>query len=426
METTPEMHYLSTSCVIVLAVAVALVLMVATVSQFNAHPDEYLHYEAARYYTSHWLQPPVGDPSAERTYSHHGVSYLDEPDVVYLFAGKFVSLFSFTGLPPFLLARAFNFILFILLFVILLRAGAETRVPVYAFLLLSPQIWYVFSYFNSDAFAFFVGICLVLELFRFTRDPEGAGQAIKLGVWLGLVLLVKRNYYVLIPVVAAVAVWQAIFFLKAGRRRLWAKQWLKVALIASIVGLPRIAYQQWVNGFALGEARYAQVEKIAAPGYKPGQVDEVHTPWHVHMRARGHTAWEILSTYKWPIQSFRSMVGLYGYMNILSPSWYYWAMFFVYVLLFGRLCLPSRQLAFSDLTLTLLVMLPLVALAIASFLQSWIGDFQAQGRYLFPVFCVFLLLLAHRWERLRKRFFYLCFLCAGVLSLGNFSFLWGR
>jgi len=67
------------------------------------------------------------------------------------------------------------------------------------------------------------------------------------------------------------------------------------------------------------------------------------------------------------------MVGLYGYMNILSPSWYYWAMFFVYVLLFGRLCLPSRQLAFSDLTLTLLVMLPLVALAIASFLQSWIG-----------------------------------------------------
>jgi len=65
----------------------------------------------------------------------------------------------------------------------------------------------------------------------------------------------------------------------------------------------------------------------------------------------------------------------------------------------------------------------MAASAVVSFLNSWTVAFQAQGRYLFPVFCIFLILLAYKWERLPKKFFYLGFLSAGLLSLGNFIFV---
>jgi hypothetical protein len=414
----------SASCIILLAFAIGLILLMAFISQYNAHPDEDVHIEAAQYYTSHWIPPAVGAAGTEKSYSHFGISYLDELDIVYLLAGKFSGLLNFSGLPSFLRARAFNATLFVLLFFILLRASAEIRVPLYGMLLLSPQIWYVFSYFNNDAFAFFVGICLMVELFKFTENPERAWQAAKVGLWLGLLIVVKRNYYVLLPFVAAIAAWHTVFFCRVGQRRFLAKAWLRIILVAAIVGLPKIACQEWVNGFGLGEARVVHMERTAARGYKPSEASASYSPWYVRMRAKGYKPQELLLTYKWPLTCFKSMVGLYGWMDHLSPSFYYWVMFLLYILLFGRLCCPSLPFTFREVTLIIIAIFGTFALLTASFIQSWTGDYEAQGRYLFPVFCMFLFLLAYRWERLPKKLLYLGFLSVGILSLGNFSFLW--
>jgi len=296
-------------------------------------------------------------------------------------------------------------------------------VPFYGILLLSPQIWYVFGYFNGDAFGFFVGNCLVLELSRFIKDPEKTMPRIGIGFWLGMLLLAKRNYYVLIPVLAGVAVWHSIFYSKVGQRRALAKEWLKVLLVAALIALPKIGYQQWVNEFNLAEKRVEQMEKAAAPGFKPSQVTASGSPWHVNMRAKGRPLQELLSVHRWHFISFKSMVGVYGWMNVFSPNWYYWAMFLLYTLLFTRACLPSRPFEWTELILTVIGIFGMAASAVVSFLNSWTVAFQAQGRYLFPVFCIFLILLAYKWERLPKKFFYLGFLSAGLLSLGNFIFV---
>jgi hypothetical protein len=414
---------LSIPCIVLVTVATGLIFVMMGTTPFNAHPDEHLHFKAARYYMSYWDPPAVGDTRSKDTYSDFGVSYLDEPDIVYLFAGKFSEALNFTGLSPFLLTRAFNFALFIALFVFLLKLSFEIGVPFYGILLLSPQIWYVFGYFNGDAFGFFVGNCLVLELSRFIKDPEKTMPRIGIGFWLGMLLLAKRNYYVLIPVLAGVAVWHSIFYSKVGQRRVLAKEWLKVLLVATLIALPKIGYQQWVNEFDLGKKRVEQMEKTAAPGFKPSQVTASDSPWHVNMRAKGRPLQELLSVHQWHSISFKSMVGVYGWMNVFSPNWYYWAMFLLYTLLFTRACLPSRPFEWSELTLTVIGIFGMAASAVASFLNSWTVAFQAQGRYLFPVFCIFLILLAYKWERLPKKFFYSGFLSTGLLSLGNFIFV---
>jgi hypothetical protein len=414
---------LAIPCIVLITLATCLIFVMMGITRFNAHPDEHLHFKAAQYYMSYWLPPRVGDAKAEYTYSYFGISYLDEPDIVYSLAGKFTKVLSFTGVPPYLLARAFNFGLFIALFVFLLKISFDIGVPFYGILLLSPQIWYVFSYFNGDAFGFFVGSCLVLELSKFIRDPERAEPRIGIGVWLGLLLLAKRNYYVLILLLVGVVLWHSIFYSKVGRRRVLAKEWLKVLLVAALIAMPKIVYQQWVNEFHLSEKRVAQMEKMAAPGFKPSQVTAWYSPWHVNMHAKGRPFQELLSVYQWHSISFKSMVGVYGWMNVFSPTWYYWAIFLLYVLLFGRLLLPSRPFASPELTLLSIAIIGMAFSCVASFLNSWTVAFQAQGRYLFPVFCIFLLLLAYKWQRLPKKFFYSGFLSAGLLSLWNFIFV---
>ena len=244
-----------------------------------------------------------------------------------------------------------------------------------------------------------------------------------IGFWLGMLLLAKRNYYVLIPVLGGVAVWHWIFFSKAGQRQVLLKRWLKVVLIAAVIALPKIGYQQWVNEFNLGGKRVAQMEKTAARGFKPSQVTASYSPWHVNMQAKGRSLLELLSVHQWPSISFESMVGVYGWMNVFSPNWYYGAMFLLYALLLTRACLPSRPFKWAELALTIIGILGMATTAVASLLNSWTVAFQAQGRYLFPVFCIFLILLAYKWERLPKKFFYSGYLITGLLSLGNFIFV---
>jgi hypothetical protein len=262
-----------------------------------------------------------------------------------------------------------------------------------------------------------------VELSKLIRDPQTTLPRIKIGLWLGLLILGKRNYYVLIPVLGGVALWHWIYFSRVGQRQVLLKKWLKVILIAALIALPNIVYQQWVNDFNLSAKRVAQMEKMAAPGFKPSEVTASYSPWHVNMRAKERPFQELLSVYDWHFISFKSMVGVYGWMNVFSPTWYYWAIFLLYILLFGRLFLPSRPFGLSEVILTGIAIFGMAASCLASFINSWTVAFQAQGRYLFPVFCLFLLLLGYKWERLPKKFFYSGFLITGLLSLWNFIFV---
>src|SRR5690606_11823115 len=103
-------------------------------------------------------------------------------------------------------ARCFNLTLLLVLACMAWRRSrwAICLLP----LLLSPQIWYVFAYFNADAlplFLAFVAACIAADedsgLNRFcdTRERLGASTWIFIAV-LGLLLVSKRNYLPLVPI----------------------------------------------------------------------------------------------------------------------------------------------------------------------------------------------------------------------------------
>jgi hypothetical protein len=151
---------------IFLIAAIILSAAMALTSNFNRHPDEVHHLAAAQYYTNHFFPAEIGDPAVRDSYSIFGVSYLNYHWAEYFFAGKFMLLISPVVQDPLIAARFFSVFLFAALAIFFIwRSKKDSRefiVP--CFLLITPQIWYVFGYVNNDAFALFVSLIAAQQI----------------------------------------------------------------------------------------------------------------------------------------------------------------------------------------------------------------------------------------------------------------------
>ena len=253
-----------------LALSAVLVVLMATRSPGNAHPDEIFHLAAARYFREHWLPPSVGAPGAESSYSGYGFSYLNEADIVYWAFGKAAAVARLVGIEPALAMRWLQVGLYSgLIAWMMFRARRFT--PALGFLLLTPQVWYVFSYINGDALPFALLTALLVELgwpdssvrrfFKGTRARPTPGVFV-VGALLGLLALSKLNY-----LVSFVFLGWAILWLRSEVRH-----WGRIALLASIaavIAMPWVVYHGWVNDWETGKRVADYSEQVAAPQMKP-------------------------------------------------------------------------------------------------------------------------------------------------------------
>jgi hypothetical protein len=446
---------------VMLLVASVLVLVMSVSSAFNtqpekwfSHPDEYLHRAAARYYVDHWLPPKVGHPATLDSYSReYGLSYLNEPDIVYFLTGKFAVLLSpvLEADPAF---RLFNVLLFFALAVYCSRRREAALI--FLPLVLSPQLWYMFSYFNGDAFPLFISILLAFQLAvpssAFGKSLDG-GEARKtlwgvvlLGALIGVLFLSKRNYYFFlaaVPVVIAfrlfgvapgvvislatllaiatylgfVAMSQTmvlaiavgvggillvLVFANSDFRRRRAVVLGKlgaVAGVAVLVAAPRLIFDVVQHGslhdrdVAMGQL----AEKLARAEYKPSRIHagERDAFYGSGLKTKGLRLEEIFrSPWSWHIKTFQSATGNYGWLEFRGPRTYYLVMGLGYLAL---MCYVMWGIARSrDPTLqashVAIGCFAVAMIALAAYF-SWTSDFQAQGRYLFPIVSMFSLVL---------------------------------
>jgi hypothetical protein len=414
---------------VMLGVIFVLIVSMAAISKRNAHPDEYVHLNATRYYQENWLPPPIDDQDIENTYSVYGVSRLNNGEIYYLLAGKFsraVAVFQISDLFAF---RLFNISLFAC---ILLYAAASIPARLVALpFILSPQVWYIFSYCGSDAFGLFLCFIAGCELVRphsfLNRllDPQkkrGLLLALTvLPVTLGLLFLLKINYYPFIGLFFLCVIWQLFKSVAAeDRRRVLTRISLVVLLALTLAGL-RIGADYYVNGFDRQEKVAAMQEKKAHHWYKPST--ELHKK-HIslYLKARGTTLKELVQGHQWFKHSFVTGFGTYGYFTIAAPKIYYelvkWTAlaFLIYLFL-----IIAMQGSMENRLLALLSICLAIALMGASLYRSWTIDFQAQGRYLFPILPMLGILLARSRYLFETRVFTL--LVSQLFVLGVYSFI---
>lgn len=407
-----------------------LVFVMAGTSQWNAHPDEYVHMAATSYYKDHWLPPVVEDPEIRGTYSVYGYSRLNIPEVYYLFAGKFDNLLERFKLPDYFSLRIFNIFLFTLILLSTLKSRSARLVALP--FLLSPQIWYLFSYCNSDAFALFcaflVGCQLVNPeslLYHYFKDNRWIPKIISgamIAILLGILFLLKKNYY---PFILFFYLCLGLkLFLSddfAGKKKKIFTQLSIITLIGFLIVGMRISIDYMVNGLDRQEKIQKLQEKLAHPLYKEStELDKKHI--NLFRKARGATLRDIIIKENWFERSFQSGFGVYGYSSINGPHIYYelvrWTglslLLFVFGSIFWRGGLINSGLAVSVLGLS-------VMLIGVSVYHSWTADFQAQGRYLFPIFSMLGILYAITHKAIQSSI--LSFGVILMYLLGIYSFI---
>ena len=413
-----------------LAVIFILVTLMATTSSEMTHPDEYVHLNAARYYQQHWLPPHVDSPEIRHTYSAYGVSRLNSDEMSYLLTGKFYNLLAPFHIMEYQALRLFNIFLFgaILLFVIFRPESRPLALP----FLLTPQLWYVFSYCNSDAFSiflyFFVCCQLVLPesmLNTLLKKEFSSKYLLKymvLALLFAFVFLAKKNYHILIPFLFFFYFWKNWYVTKTFKKEFFLRLLILVLIGLSLAGV-RKACDYYVNGFDRAEKLAAIREELALPIYKPStELHEKHM--YLYMKARGNSLERIIKSDRWFGKTFRSTFGVYGYFTISASDDYYKVVQWLGTtfLLFFMLSIMMKGGLHNNILLFVGLSFGLGVIGI-SLWHSWTSDFQAQGRYLFPILFLLGIIYFHTKDIFQKRIFNFLVLCMFTVSLYSFIYI---
>ena len=264
---------------------------------------------------------------------------------------------------------------------------------------------------------------------------------------MGLVLISKTNYYSFLLFVGLWLLYKFPAVTIADRRPMidfpiLKKYALILCVAVSVVGF-RCALDFYVNGetnfvavsylnyiagnFEKKESRLMRYqEEIAEPPFKPSTIerDLGSTYPLLRLKDKGVSYPDIFRRFGWHSESFKSFVGVYGYMTIYGPKLYYAAMGILYAVLaaylFGTGLLRRQPENFIQTVL--LIVGTSLCLFVSSYL-SWSYAFQAQGRYLFPLLPMTGIFVFGLKDQLSKRVFAPLVIACFLLSVYSFVFV---
>jgi 4-amino-4-deoxy-L-arabinose transferase-like glycosyltransferase len=387
---------------VLLILAGIIVLLVAVISPYNIHPDEFFHVEAFNYFENHWW-PPEPD-SVRLHYTPYGNSRVYSGEIVYTILAKPGAIINavlqrITGHREFsyLTYRLFNVFLFIITLALLFFFRSRTIQPaIVGFLVLViPQIYYIYSYANTDAFGITISVFLFLIVLRGIEKPLKDWDwkyILLLAFASGMIFQSKKPFLISLPFPLGLIGWKLFREWKTISRTSLFIGFATLCLLTAIISIPNIR----VIGFldrdykqALNETK----EKHAWPEYKSSSP----TYHEYHLASKGYTYGDVLLEKPWLELSAKSFYGMFGHLDLENPPWIYLAAL-VYSLAFlsiTTISLINSWSTISEYARLAVLLSPLVLLMniAASLWQSLNIDFQPQGRYLFPALIPIAMLL---------------------------------
>lgn len=405
-----------------------MMMMMATTSWDNHHPDEWIHINAAAYYQEHWLMPAVESPEIADTYSGYGFSRLNSKEISYFLTGKFASLLDHFHLPSYQRYRFFNVLLFSIL--ALLTLQSLTARLLFIPLLMTPQVWYIFSYYNSDAFALFTAMITAHQLTwkksLFHRTIAGEAKIwqamLLLGPLVAALLLTKKNFYFYLIFIFIYLMISFGFKRFQASKPVFKKLFLLACVGLALVGV-RYAVDVSVNGFDKGKKIQEVREQMAYKAYKSStNLNEQHP--NLYLKERGVSFKQLFNQYHWGGKVVKSFYGVYCYMSVAGSTAYYDLMRntgFLF-LAFIIMSIIFRG-GWWENTLLVNALVCCCALIAVACYRAWNVDFQPQGRYMMVILPILGILIVHT-ERLFQPVILRSFIVfMFVMSAYNFLFV---
>ena len=394
-------------------------------SPFWLNPDEYEVKAAVGYYFTGLMPPDIRSDAIVGSFSVYGTSRHFEWNLFYLCAGKLGRYFT----DPAVQIRLFSLLLFGALAGLLIRN--IRRQPAYLFLLLlTPQVWYLFSYATSDGLDFFLSFLAIRELIeeksmlnRLLREPYQRRH-----LW----------YYALLPLLFVQLLWAKISFYpilvflflillvrllcldKKEQKDVFLKCLILLGLTLGLFLIRYLITDYPYYGIHKAAAMEQVTELRAQYAYKPS-TPVMERAGSLNLKGKGVTLTELLTGYDFHKNLFCTFAGFFGTYTFGERDWYYLVMGILYGALLAytafRLIRTRERRHLWELAVSGFCFVLQYALVVY---RSWTMDFQPQGRYLFPVLFFTVYLISRIPGFKKDKFLWGILTCTCLLSLYAF------
>lgn len=352
-------------------------------------PDEPNHFSVAKFTAENGRVPEFGvddgmgievvDPQGSRIGNY---SYAGAPQLPYVVAAVFIALPTDSEWMDYRQGRAAGaawlFLTVLLAFGLAREVSRSTRISiaVAAMVAMWPQLTFVSAYVNTDGFTVMAGTGLMWSWWRAVRRDWDVNSTATLGAFSGLVLQGKFTGYVLLVLTLVIVATT----LRGSVRHVGSR--LAVAAGSSLF------VASWWLVSAFGTYGFSDP-------YATGRAAQLAESLNLGSGAgsdRGLGLWQMLVDAKWIEITLRSFVGVFGWMSLPLSGWLY--LLVAALVLMGvigssfhvaariRLAL-RRPGAPARIALVSCTFAPLMLMPVLSVRNSFLNDFQAQGRYLF-------------------------------------------
>lgn len=420
------LHNASFPMALGLVLVLGLSLAMAIKAGFNASPDERDHFMAAEYYKTHSLTPVKFSDQA--VYTYNALWYYTrvcKKSLSYFLAGKFSDL-----VPPHV--ESYHAVRFFGLFLLVLFLFLIVRFPKHRYILLPillmPQVWYLFCYPNEEALPLFLSFVWLLTaeagkthlLAEHLTFRKGL-LILFLGSISGLLLLSKEHYQAFSLFYLFYLFVLPVHFDQSFRQNVLriVKNFrlpLAVVLVALTVAGSRYLTVEKKQDLPLREstARYYELSKEQYQAYLATGISG---------KARFGSYLRMMKT--WCPVSTISTHGVYGYMKYKPAPVYFRLVFAIIALLVLALLVVVIIKRNKELWFWIVVSaLSVVAIIFASsYIYSFHYDYQAQGRYLFPVLPILGFTLYKIDQNVRLYYLKPFFVALFFLGLYSFVFI---
>jgi len=386
---------------ILLIIAGVLVFIMAVKSKLYAHPDETVTKYAIDYYLGSWLKPGLNSSWTVGTFSNYGVSRLDEASFYYLFAGKIGWLFKeLVGITTYY--RMLNVCMFWVMVILAVRYG-NTNKWMYAILLFTPQLWYVFSYATSDAWDFFWSFVVLFLLAKegspITKWLNEQGRIIRwcvlgIGLPFAFILQGKTNYY-LVLLLAFMIFLEKLLKSKPEERKVLFLKYVAILVCCFGIVLLKAGVDWWSTRQDTTAIWDGDIQEINADyEFKDSNFDKNLN--NTQLIKKGVSFKELMIDRKLVELLVKSFIGGYGWMDYFGSNQFVMIMGILYLTLLGGVIahIVKKRNCANYCWLALDTFLCMVSVGLVVYF-CWFSDFQPQGRYVLPA----LLALGHLYTK---------------------------
>lgn len=399
---------------IYLTIMFIIMLFWAVKQPYDYAPDEYMRYKVPEYIYNHGKLPLPDDK--EVVVKEFNASYAYYPTLLPAITSsvfmKLTSLITKNDTALLVAARLTSVLSGVIFIYFMMRIFDELikdkKIKYLGIFLSSliPQFVFLSSYVNNDSCAIMASSIIVYSWIKGLNDGWNFKNSITLSIGIIICALSYYNAYgwILLSVIIFI-----ISFIKKSDEKITIdyKPLLKYGTFISIVVLVFVSYffvRSYIvnNGDLLGIDSFLDAcEEGGADYLKPSLRN---TPQNLKM-----SYLEMLTTTRygnsiWPITTYISFIGNFGYMKYKLPVLIYLG----YTIIIGigligyfkriKDIIKDKKSLFFNLALISCIIIPIVL----SIKYSYSTDYQPQGRYIYPMFTGFIIIITLGFEKLNN------------------------